>query len=167
MNVGCVVWSVFSGSSFWICSCGSMYCGIVSLVLGAMVMEWSFKAFAISFGSVCVLFSYISVVGDVLVLLLSDMIVSSIFACCLGSFFVYSICFVMWSRFAFCIAFFTLFMYVLCFWMFSYVGFVMLRLCSLCCCFIIRFVLVSHHAFRLGLGIFSCSSITVWIAFCM
>ena len=51
--------------------------------------------------------------------------------------------------------------------MFSSVGFVMLRLCSLCCCFIIRFVLVSHHAFRLGLGIFSCVSIIVWIVFCM
>ena len=100
-------------------------------------------------------------------LFLSDMIVLSIFACCLGSFLVCSICCVMWFRFVCCIVFFSLFLYVLCFWMFSSVGCVMLCLCSLCCFFIIRFVLVSHHAFRLGLGIFSCFSIIFLMVFCM
>lgn len=38
VNGGWVVWFVSSGCSFSICSCGSVYCGIVSFVLGAMVM---------------------------------------------------------------------------------------------------------------------------------
>ena len=38
VNGGWVVWFVFSGCSLWICSFGSVYCGIVSFVLVAMVM---------------------------------------------------------------------------------------------------------------------------------
>lgn len=51
--------------------------------------------------------------------------------------------------------------------MFACVGCLILSWCSLCCFCICLFILASHHDFLLCFGIFSCFSITRWIASCI
>ena len=85
-----------------------------------------------SVGSVCVSFSYVIVVGDVLDLFFSDMIELSIRACSFGSFCASSSLLVMCSFFFCVIVFLRLFLAVLCALIFFVVGCLILVLWSSC-----------------------------------
>ena len=86
LNGGCLGWSCLIASS----CCGSgVYFGIVWLVLSPTVMKKSLNALAMSWGLVCVLFSYVMMDGDCLSWFLDGMTDLSILLCCLGSCFVF------------------------------------------------------------------------------
>ena len=120
-----------------------------------------------SSGSVCVLPSYIIVVGDVLFVSFFGMIVDRIFIRCLGS------CFASASRFssdcffASLICFLNFFLCCVCLRLFSCVGLSSLFWCSWCCLLICFLNLGVYQCFLFFFGLFSYVSIVCWIAFCM
>lgn len=120
-----------------------------------------------SCGFVCVLFSYISVVGDVLLVCFFGMIVLRIFVCCFGSCFESSSCFASESLLSSVIFFLSFFLYCLCFCMLFCVGLLNLFSCSSCCFCIFRLYRGAHHVFLRFPGVFSYFSIVRCIATCM
>ena len=107
------------------------------------------------------------VVGDVLDVALDGRIVFMIFACCFGSFFVFSSLSVIVCLLVCFMSLWSLFLYCLCFLMLSGVGLCNRSSYSLCCFLILRLYLGSHHVFRRGLGVFSYFSIVCLSDCCM
>ena len=116
----------------------------------------------------CVSFSYISVVGDVLGLLLDGMSVLRNLDCCLGSCCVRSICSVISCLLACLMSLLSLFLYLVCRLMFSGVGFLIRSWCNLCCSCIRRANFGVVHGCLRGLGFVSYFSMlrcmVVWIS---
>ena len=125
-------------------------------------MKKSFIALAMSWGSVYVLPSYVSVVGDVRSCALEGSTDFRTFACCFGSSLVFRSSSIRCFLLAIVITRFSLFLYVVCALMLAGVGFVILRSCSWCCRLSSLYVGV-HRCLLRGLGLFSCFSMVVCI----
>ena len=129
-----------------------------------MVMNRSFRAFAMSTGSVYVLFSYMIVVGDVRCCDLDGRMDLRIFACSSGLFLLSSNCCFRCCFFAVLMSLLSLFLCFAWFAMFSGVGFVMRFWNSVCCFLICFFSCGLHHGFLGRLGLISYFSTTCCIA---
>ena len=117
-----------------------------------------------SLGSVSVLSSYVSVVGELRQVVVLGMTVRRMAVCRLGSCFDCWSCSVIVFRFSCSISFRSLFLYRLCRCMLSVVGFCMRCSWSLCCFVIIRLNFGVHQGLCRRCGVVSWCSMHCWRA---